>query len=56
MQRRYSLAHLILCGVVGLGLMLLTLDVEAQARITFMSDRDWERLAVGDLRDGYRWR
>ena len=41
MQRRYSLVHLILCGVVGLGLMLLMPDVEAQARITFMSDRDW---------------
>ncbi len=40
MQRRYSLVHLILCGVVGLGLMLLTPDVETQARITFMSDRE----------------
>ena len=44
MQRRYSITHLILCGVVGLGLMLLTPDVEAQARITFMSDRVWDDL------------
>ena len=40
MQRRYSLVHLILCGVVGLGLMLLTPDVEVQARIAFSSDRE----------------
>ena len=40
MQRRYSLVHLILCGVVGSGLMLLTLDVEAQAQIAFSSNRD----------------
>ena len=41
MQRRYSLAHLILAGVVVLGLTPLMVCVDAQARIAFMSDRDW---------------
>ena len=42
MQRTYSLVYLILCGVVGWGLMLLTVDVDAQAQIVFMSDRVWD--------------
>ena len=41
MQRRYNLAHLVLVAVVALGLTLLMLCVDAQARIAFMSDRDW---------------
>ena len=39
MQRRYSFVHLILCGVVSLGLMLLTPDVEVRAQITFASSK-----------------
>ena len=40
MQRRYSLAHSILAGVVALVLALLMVCVDAQARIAFESDRD----------------
>ena len=40
MQRRYNLAHLILAVVVMLGLTLLVVDADTQARITFQSDRD----------------
>ena len=40
MRRRYSLAHLILTSIVALGLILLMIDVEAQAQIVFMSRRD----------------
>ena len=40
MPRRYNLAHFILAGVVVLGLTLLMVAVEAQARIAFVSDRD----------------
>ncbi len=40
MQRRYNLAHLILASVVGLGLTLLMVVVDAQAQITFVSQRD----------------
>ena len=40
MQRRYNLAHLILAGVVVLGLTPLMAVVEAQARIAFVSERD----------------
>ena len=40
MQRRYNLAHLILASVVALVLPSLTVDVDAQARIAFMSHRD----------------
>ncbi len=40
MHRRDNLAHLILAGVIVLGLMLLMVCVEAQARIAFASDRD----------------
>ena len=39
MQRRYSLAHLILAGVVVLVLTPLMVVVDAPARIAFMSDR-----------------
>ena len=41
MQRRYNLTHLILASVVVLDLTLLMVAVDAQARIAFMSDRDW---------------
>ena len=41
MQRRYNLAHFILAGVVVLGLTPLMVCVDVQARIAFMSDRDW---------------
>ena len=40
MRRRYNLAHLILVSVVVLGLMLLMVCVDAQARIAFVSHRD----------------
>ena len=40
MQRRHNLTHLILAGVVALGLTLLMICVDAQAQITFVSDRD----------------
>ncbi|MCE2396148.1 PD40 domain-containing protein [Candidatus Poribacteria bacterium] len=40
MQRRYNLAHFILAGVIVLGLTLLMVCVDAQARIAFGSDRD----------------
>ncbi len=44
MHRRKNLAHLILAGVIVLGLTLLMVCVDAQARIAFSSDRDgnWE--------------
>ena len=40
MQRRYSLAHFILAGVIVFGLTLLMVCVDAQARIAFSSNRD----------------
>ena len=40
MRRRYNLGHFILASVVVLGLALLMVDVDAQARITFVSQRD----------------
>ena len=40
MHRRYNRAHLILDSVVVLGLTLLMVCVDAQARIAFKSDRD----------------
>ena len=40
MQRRYSLAHLILASVVVLSLTLPIIVVDAQARVAFESDRD----------------
>ena len=40
MQRRYTLAHLILGVVVALSLTLLMLAVDAQAQIAFVSARD----------------
>ena len=39
MQRRYSLAHFILLGVVVLGLTSLMVRIDAQAQITFVSKR-----------------
>ena len=41
MQRRYNLVRMILAVVVVLGLTLLMVCVDAQARIAFASDRDW---------------
>ena len=41
MQRRYNLTHFLLAVVVVLGPILLMVCVDAQARIAFMSDRDW---------------
>ena len=46
MQRRYNFAHLILASVVVLGLTLLTVDVDAQERIAFASDRDGRKLDI----------
>ena len=40
MDRRYSLAHFILAIVIVLGLTLLMVCVDAQAQITFVSQRD----------------
>ena len=40
MQRRYSLVHFLLAGVVVLGLTPLMVDVDAQAQIAFSSNRD----------------
>ena len=40
MQRRYNLAHLILVGVVIVGLTPPMVAVDAQAQIVFSSDRD----------------
>ena len=40
MHRRDNLAHFILAGVIVLGLTLLIVCVDAQARIVFESDRD----------------
>ena len=44
MQRRHSFVHLVLAGVVVLGLTPLLVCVDAQAQIAFVSDRDgnWE--------------
>ncbi len=44
MRRRDNLGHLILTIVVTLDLTLLTVDVDAQGRIAFESDRDWDVL------------
>ncbi len=41
MQRRYNLTHFLLASIVVLGLTPLMVCVDAQARIAFMSDRDW---------------
>ena len=40
MQRRYSIAHLILASIIVLSLTLLVVCVNAQAQIAFESDRD----------------
>ena len=44
MHQRYNLAHLILAGVVFLGLTPLMADAAPQAQIAFSSHRDgnWE--------------
>ena len=39
MEQRYSLAHILLIGVVVLGLTPLMMVVDAQAQIVFASDR-----------------
>ena len=47
MQRKYSLAYF----VSALGLTMLMVDVDAQAKITFVSDRDghsWEIYVMDD--------
>ena len=41
MRRRYNLTYFILYSVAVLDLMSLMVCVDAQARIAFMSDRDW---------------
>ena len=41
MQRRYNLACFSLASVVVMVLTPLIVVVDAQARIAFMSDRDW---------------
>ena len=41
MQCRENLARMILASIVVLGLTLLMVCVDTQARIAFMSDRDW---------------
>ena len=46
MQLRYNLAHLILAIVVTLDLTLLTVNVDAQGRIAFTSERDGRRLDI----------
>ena len=40
MHRRYNLAHFILANIVALGPSLLIVEVEVQARIAFVSQRD----------------
>ena len=53
MQRRYNLAHLILASVAVLGLMLPTVDVDAQAQIAFTSRRDGNsEIYVMDINGG----
>ena len=39
MYRRYNFVRLILASIVALGLTPLTVCVDAQARIVFVSDR-----------------
>ena len=40
MQRRYSIAHLILASIIVLGLTLLMVCVDVQAQIAFSSNRE----------------
>ena len=40
MQRRYNLAHFILASIVVLGLTPLMVEIDAQAQIAFVSERD----------------
>ena len=44
MHRRYNLTHFLLAIIVVLSLTPLMVCVDAQARIAFMSDRDWNDL------------
>ena len=57
MQRRYSLAHLILASIIVLVLTLLMVCVDAQAQIAFSSNRDgnWE-IYVMDVDGGNQQR
>ena len=41
MQRRYNPAHFLFASIAVLGLTPMMVCVDAQARIAFMSDRDW---------------
>ena len=41
MRRRCNFAHFLSASTVVLGLTLLIVAVDAQARIAFESDRDW---------------
>ena len=43
MRRRYNLAYFFVASVVVFGLMLLTVNVDAQAQIAFTSERDGNR-------------
>ena len=66
MQWRHNLAHFLLASVVALGLTPLTVCVDAQARIAFVSDRDREIVKVfngaqesktiyeSELKNGYK--
>ena len=53
MQRKYNFAHLILASVVALVLTLLTVYVDAQAQIVFVSHRDGNaEIYVMDINGG----
>ena len=53
MQRRHNLAHFILASVTVLGLTLLMVCVESQARIAFSSNRDGDyEIYVMDINGG----
>ena len=56
MQRRYNLAHLTLAIVAVLGLTLLMVCVDVQAQIAFMSHRDgnWQIYVMDADRDNQR--
>ena len=56
MDRRYSLAHLILASVVALVLTPLMVCVDAQARIAFASHRDgnWQIYVMDNDGDNQR--
>ena len=53
MQRRYNLTHFLIASIVVLGLTLLTVDVNVQARIAFVSHRDGNsEIYVMDINGG----